>query len=221
MVAERLFTIAELELPEDIYTRARGTPWWAHVHAYAEEMKAGAKFPPILVGELDGRLIVVDGYHRVGANKELKIEYIQGIYKKYSSMAELLKDAVDANNHHGIRYTPQDKAYIAKLLEKYGLQKQEVADLVRVPVEKLGNFTVRNLDNKTLKAPLARLVREGKITEDEANEVDQSRFSTMMLDDVLVQLISYLKFGGYPWGDTKYDAYAKEIVGLMTPHIQG
>lgn len=220
-MAERLFAIADLELPEDIYTRARGSPWWAHVHAYAEEMKAGAKFPPILVGELDGRLIVVDGYHRVGAYKELKIEYIQGVYKKYTSLVDLLKDAIDANNHHGIRYTPQDKAYIAKLLQEYGLQKQEVADLVRVPVDKLNGFTIRNLDNKTLKAPLARLVREGKLTEEEAAEVDQSRFSTMMLDDVLVQLISYLEFGAYPWGDAKYDAYAKKIMGLITPHIQG
>jgi hypothetical protein len=220
-LAERLFAIADLELPEDIYTRARGSPWWAHVHAYAEEMKAGAKFPPILVGELDGRLIVVDGYHRVGAYKELKIEYIQGVYKKYTSLVDLLKDAIDANNHHGIRYTPQDKAYIAKLLQEYGLQKQEVADLVRVPVDKLNGFTIRNLDNKTLKAPLARLVREGKLTEEEAAEVDQSRFSTMMLDDVLVQLISYLEFGAYPWGDAKYDAYAKKIMGLITPHIQG
>lgn len=220
-MAERLFAIADLELPEDIYTRARGSPWWAHVHAYAEEMKAGAKFPPIFVGELDGRLIVVDGYHRVGAHKELKIEYIQGTYKKYTSLIDLLKDAVDANNHHGIRYTPQDKSYIAKLLQKYGLQKQEVADLVRVPVEKLDKFMVRNLDNKTLKAPLARLVREGKLTEEEAAEVDQSRFSTMTLDDVLVQLINYLEFGAYPWGDVKYDAYAKQIMGLITPHIQG
>jgi len=220
-LAERLFAIADLELPEDIYTRARGSPWWAHVHAYAEEMKAGAKFPPIFVGELDGRLIVVDGYHRVGAHKELKIEYIQGTYKKYTSLIDLLKDAVDANNHHGIRYTPQDKSYIAKLLQKYGLQKQEVADLVRVPVEKLDKFMVRNLDNKTLKAPLARLVREGKLTEEEAAEVDQSRFSTMTLDDVLVQLINYLEFGAYPWGDVKYDAYAKQIMGLITPHIQG
>jgi polyhydroxyalkanoate synthesis regulator phasin len=220
-MAERLFAIADLELPEDIYTRARGTPWWLNVHIYADEMKNGAKFPPILVGELDGRLIVVDGYHRVNAYKKLKIEFIQGIYKKYNSIADILRDAVEANNHHGVRYGSQDKAHITKLLQEYGLQRQEVADLMRVSVEKLDKFTVRNLDNKTLKAPLARLVREGKITEEEAAEVDQSRFSTMMLDDVLVQLISYLEFGAYPWGDAKYDAYAKRIVGLIMPHIQG
>lgn len=220
-MAERLFTIAELELPENIYTRARRSPWWAHVHAYAEEMKAGAKFPPILVGELEDRLIVTDGYHRIGAYRELGLEFIQGILKKYDSMAELLRDAVEANNHHGIRYTPQDKAHIAKLLEKQGLEKQQISELVRVPIDKLDKLTVRNLGDKTLKAPLARFVREGKLTEAEAYEVDQSRFSTMTLDDVLVQLLGYLEFGAYPWGDEKYMSYAKKIVGLMQPHLQG
>ena len=221
MVSERLFTIAELETPENIYTRARGSPWWAHVHAYAEEMKAGAKFPPIMVGEYEGRLIVVDGYHRVGACKELKIEFINGSIKKYGSIKALVEDSVRANNHHGIRYTPQDKAHIARMLEEYGLQRDAVAELVRVPVDKLEYFTVRNINGKTLKAPLARLVREGKLTLEEAAEVNQERLSTMTLDDVLVQLINFLEFGGYPWGDTKYDAYAKRIMGLMSPHIQG
>ena len=218
-MAERLFAIADLELPEDIYTRARGESWWLNVHIYADEMKNGAKFPPILVGELDGRLIVVDGYHRVNAYKKLKIEFIQGIHKKYDSIANILKDAVEANNHHGIRYGSQDKAHIAKLLLGYGIQRQDIANLINMTVDTLEKFGARNLDNKTMKAPLARLVREGKITEEEAFEVDQGRFNTMMLDDVLVQLINYLEFGAYPWGDAKYDAYAKQIVGLITPHI--
>ena len=218
-MSERLFTISELETPEDIYTRARGSPWWAHVHAYAEEMKAGAEFPPILVGEFEGRLIVVDGYHRVGASKELGLEFIKGKLKKYKSIVDLVEDSVKANNHHGIRYTPQDKAHIAKLLEEYGLEKQTISSLVRISIDKLDRFTVRNFSNGTMKAPLARLVREGKISQAEAEEVDQSRLSTMTLDDVLVQLINYLDYGAFPWGDSKYMGYAKRIVGLMVPNL--
>ena len=218
-MSERLLTISELETPEDIYTRARGSPWWAHVHAYAEEMKAGAEFPPILVGEYEDRLIVVDGYHRVGACKELGLEFIKGKLKKYKSIVDLVEDSVKANNHHGIRYTPQDKAHIAKMLEEYGLEKQTISSLVRVSVDKLDRFTVRNFSNGTMKAPLARLVREGKISQAEAEEVDQSRLSTMTLDDVLVQLINYLDYGAFPWGDSKYMGYAKRIVGLMAPNL--
>ena len=218
-MSERLFTISELETPEDIYTRARGSPWWAHVHAYAEEMKAGAEFPPILVGEFEGRLIVVDGYHRVGASKELGLEFIKGKLKKYKSIVDLVEDSVKANNHHGIRYTPQDKAHIAKLLEEYGLEKQTISSLVRISIDKLDRFTVRNFSNGTMKAPLARLVREGKISQAEAEEVDQSRLSTMTLDDVLVQLINYLDYGAFPWGDSKYMGYAKRIVGLMASNL--
>ena len=218
-MSERLLTISELETPEDIYTRARGSPWWAHVHAYAEEMKAGAEFPPILVGEYEDRLIVVDGYHRVGACKELGLEFIKGKLKKYKSIVDLVEDSVKANNHHGIRYTPQDKAHIAKMLEEYGLEKQTISSLVRVSVDKLDRFTVRNFSNGTMKAPLARLVREGKISQAEAEEVDQSRLSTMTLDDVLVQLINYLDYGAFPWGDPKYEGFARKIVGMMNPHL--
>lgn len=223
MLSERLFALNELTLPEDIYTRARGTPWWAHVHVYAEEMKAGAKFPPIIVGQLDDQLIVVDGYHRYLATKKLGIEYIQGTLKKYKSMADLLVDAVAANNHHGIRYTPQDKSHIADLLQKFGLETERISELVRIPVEKLTKFTARNITGnmgkKTLKGPLMHLVKQGKITLEEAYEVAQSRFSTMTIDDVIVQLINYLEFGAYPWKDEKYLAYATCIMSLMQPYL--
>ena len=223
MLNERIFSLSELTLPEDIYTRARGSPWWANVHVYTEEMKAGAQFPPILVGQIDDQLIVVDGYHRYLATKKLGIEYIPGTLKKYNSMADLLVDAVAANNHHGIRYTPQDKAHIADILQKHGLDPQRISELIRIPVEKLNKFTARNImgpmGQKTLKGPLMRLVRQGKITEAEAYEVVQGRFSTMTIDDVIVQLINYLEFGAYPWGDKKYLDYAIRIVSLMSPYL--
>ncbi len=222
-MSERIFSLTELTLPVDVYPRVRGEPWWANVHVYAEEMKAGAQFPPILVGGIDDQLIIVDGVHRYLATKKLGKEVIPGIFKKYESMTDLLIDAVAANNHHGIRYTPQDKAHIADLLMKHGLEPQRISELVRIPVEKLGNFTLRNIKGsmglKTLKGPLMRLVRQGKITEAEAYKVSQGRFSTMTIDDVIVQLINYMEFGVYPWGDAKYMGYANRIRDLIQPHI--
>ena len=135
-MSERLFSLSELTLPEEIYPRVRGEPWWANVHVYAEEMKAGAKFPPILVGQIDDLKIVVDGYHRYLATEKLGIEVILGKLKKYESMTDLLVDAVSANNHHGIRFTPQDKAHIANLLQKHGLEPERISELIRVPFEK-------------------------------------------------------------------------------------
>ncbi len=222
-MSERLFSLTELTLPEEIYPRVRGEPWWANVHVYAEEMKAGATFPPILVGQINDQLIVVDGYHRYLATEKLGLEVILGKLKKYESMTDLLVDAVSSNNHHGIRFTPQDKAYIAGLLQKHGLEPERISELIRVPFEKLENFTIRNLTGsmgeKTLKGPLMRLVRQGKITEEEAYAVAQGRFSTMTLDDVIVQLINYVEFGAYPWKDTKYFDYANKIMTLFQPHL--
>lgn len=218
-MSTQIFEIAELELPEDIYTRARGSPWWANVHAYAEEMKAGAEFPPIDVGEYDERFIVVDGYHRVNAYKQLKIEYISGYLKKYDNLGDLVVDSVKANNHHGVRYTPQDKAYIAGLLATYGLEQDRISELIKVPAEKLKRFTVKNLNGKTLKEPLMKLVDTGVLTMEQASLVEQSRFSTQSVEDVVVQLIGYLEFNAYPWRVDKYQQYASRIVGLMTPNL--
>jgi len=214
-----LFEVSKLELPEDIYTRARGSPWWANVYAYAQEMEAGAEFPPILVGEYEERLIVVDGYHRVNACKQLKLSHIQGTLKHYDNLAEIVKDSVKANNHHGVRYTPQDKAHIADLLAKYGLEKEQISELVKVPVDKLERFTVKNIRGKTLKEPLMKLVNDGVLTMEQAVAVDQSRFSTQSVEDVVVQLIGYMEFGAYPWGVDKYASYAQRLVDLITPNL--
>lgn len=206
---------------EGYYTRARDGPWWANVWAYAEEMRSGATFPPILVGQFEGRLIVVDGYHRVEATKRLGEELIKGTLKRYEAKADLLRAAVEANNHHGVRYTPQDKAYIAQLLAANGFEDVEISVLIGVPVDKLVNFTSRiTFVGKPLKSPLMKLVEQGKITRAEAIEVDQSRMSTPSLDDVLIQLIGYLEFNTYPWGDAKYDGYARRIVELMGAHLK-
>ena len=217
----QLITISTLELPEDIYTRARGVPWWANVHAYAEEMKAGSTFPPIDVGRYQDRLIVVDGYHRVNAHKELKLEHIQANIIDYDNLLELIKDSVKANNHHGVRYTPQDKAHIAKLLQEHGLDKQEISELVKISVDNLDRFTTKNFSGKTIKEPLMKLVRKGILTMEQAYAVEQSRFNTRTVEDVVTQLITYLEFNAYPWVIPKYVDYADKLVGLLSPNLQG
>jgi len=219
LATEKLFSIAELELPEDIYTRARGSPWWANVHAYAKEMEAGAKFPPIQVGEYQDRFIVVDGYHRVNACKQLKIKHIQGTLKHYDDLGGIVKESVKANNHHGVRYTPQDKAHIADLLTKYGVEQEQISELINVSVDKLSCFTVKNIGGKTIKEPLMKLVNDGVLTLEQAAAIDQSRFSTQSVEDVVVQLIGYMEFGAYPWGVDKYVSYAQRLVDLITLHL--
>lgn len=87
------------------------------VAEYAEAMKDGAKFPPIFVyreerkprkGKKAPDLYLADGYHRVGAAKELGLDEIEADVRE-GGFNEALKYALHANAEHGLRRTNADK----------------------------------------------------------------------------------------------------------------
>ena len=87
------------------------------VAEYAEAMKDGAKFPPIIVyreerkprkGKKAPDLYLADGYHRVGAAKELGLDEIEADVRE-GGFNEALKYALHANAEHGLRRTNADK----------------------------------------------------------------------------------------------------------------
>ena len=87
------------------------------VSDYAEAMKDGEKFPPIIVfkearkpknGKKTPDLCLADGYHRVGAARELGLEEIEAEVRE-GGFNEALKYALHANAEHGLRRTNADK----------------------------------------------------------------------------------------------------------------
>ena len=87
------------------------------VAEYAEAMKDGAKFPPIIVfkeerkprkGKKIPDLYLADGYHRVGAAKELGLDEIEAEVRE-GGFNEALSFALHANVSHGLRRTNADK----------------------------------------------------------------------------------------------------------------
>ena len=87
------------------------------VAEYAEAMKDGAKFPPVIVFKEDRKprkgkqvpnLYLADGFHRVGAAKELGHDEIEADVRE-GGFNEALKYALHANAEHGLRRTNADK----------------------------------------------------------------------------------------------------------------
>ena len=94
---------------------------------YAEAIKDGAKFPPVIVyrhaaGSASakapgGKYLLADGYHRVGAARELGLVEIEADVRE-GGYNEALRFALQANTAHGLRLTNADKSRALELAWK-------------------------------------------------------------------------------------------------------
>lgn len=80
-------------------------------------IESGGEFPPIHLGYLNNELIVVDGYHRLEATKQLQLEKISAYITAYNSEEQLKTDAINENVVHGVRLNEYDIA--SNLYELY------------------------------------------------------------------------------------------------------
>lgn len=96
---------------------------------------SGAKLPPIIVEA--GTYRLVDGRHRYEAYKHKELKTIDAIEKVYKNEADLYADAVRLNVVHG---EPLDLYTIRTAiirLTSYGYSKEEISEVVRLPVEQI------------------------------------------------------------------------------------
>jgi len=205
MSESRIYRIEELEFPVELYPRASGKTWWLHVLRYADEMRAGSQFPPILVGIFRKRKIVVDGWHRCQALKLNKEEYVTAITKNYPNFKEIFADAVRYNNHHGIMLTPRDKSRIIAKLEDMTFTPFEIGEIVKATPETLHRLSNRKVTTPRgtyyLKSPLIKLKDKGWIDDDIATKVDQSIISVQSVTQLINQLINFIDGDAFPWED--------------------
>lgn len=106
-----------------------------NVSRLAHAMKSGAKLPPVIVEIKTHRL--VDGRHRYEAHVDQKLKTIDVIEKSYKNEADLYADAVRLNIGHG---EPLDSYTIRSAiirLTTYGYSKEEISEVVRLPVEQI------------------------------------------------------------------------------------
>jgi hypothetical protein len=111
------------------------------VEEYAEAWVAGAEFPPVRVIRVDGRLLVVDGWHRTLAFRHAR----KCGYKDRTAIPcqvtngtrrDAMLAAAQANADNGLRRTNEDKRRAVRLLlqdpEWCGLSSRELAPLAGV-----------------------------------------------------------------------------------------
>lgn len=100
--------LEELRMEPD--AQARTAIRSASVEEYAEAMQDGAAFPPIDVMMVDGRAIIIDGWHRVMAAAQLGLSTIECVVVEGSTITDAQWSAAAVNQSHGLRRTNADKA---------------------------------------------------------------------------------------------------------------
>jgi len=137
--------IKEVFFDEELYPRSKYS--WQTAYDYAQSMRVGAKFPPIILALLNGKKYLVDGKHRIEACKLLKKDSIPSIVHTGWNKEKIFKEAVRANITHGRLLSPYEKRTIALKLMEFNLKQDEISELIQVPLDKLEKFIGNRLVN--------------------------------------------------------------------------
>lgn len=195
----RLIAVVRLILDTTYFPRyAEGTDWRT-VKKYKEAMEEGAKFPPIyVVVDADGRMFVIDGWHRVQAAIKASRTTILAIVDRRLPKREWLAKGYELNAKHGRALTPQDKAMAVNRLKAAGYDITAVAKLLDISVARLSEWvlarTVKGKDGQyhVLKSGLT----DQAGTSNQQNAIDQGGpIANASIRRTLDEMLAYLKAG--------------------------
>lgn len=123
--------------------------YWLTSYDYSNSLKSGAKFPPITLALHDGKLILVDGKHRLeafGSNKKKTIP--AEIYTGWN-MEKIFVESIKRNIAHGRVLSPYEKRLCIMKLREMKITNKDISKLIQIPYEKLGNFVGQRLISST------------------------------------------------------------------------
>lgn len=211
----RVLKISGLTFDKELYPRMETN--WMTAYSYSQAMRSGEVFPPIIVGSFEGKLYVVDGWHRVEAKKMLKEQYVQGIVKDYNDKKTLFLDAIKYNISHGKPLSSQEKVrLIYKLKEEMGFDVAQIIGIVKVPMDKIELFKARVLtgvDGKPIF--LKSVVARSRASDEAKRAVNQDVLGSFNVVGLLSQLIELLESGVLDVDDEAIKPLAVKILGLL------
>jgi len=120
--------LSELVLDYTVYPRTNVSE--EHVRLMVETLLSGRELPPIVACATTKR--IVDGFHRYHAYQKIKAETVPVELRVYASEVDFYKDAVALNVGHGRPLSRYELKRVVAKCEKLGLQREEVAELIRV-----------------------------------------------------------------------------------------
>jgi ParB-like chromosome segregation protein Spo0J len=215
--------LTEIHFDEELYPRS--TYNWQTSYDYAESMKVGAKFPPIILALYKNKKYLVDGKHRYEAFKLIKKKTIPAIVYTGWNNKKIFEEAVKHNIQHGRVLSPYEKRNIALKLKQWKYPAAKISDLIQVPMDKLERFIgVRLVNTLTGDLEFECVVKSGikhlaggTLSEEEFHNVQIEQKKLYIHDqiDLLNQLISLLQKGLIDRKNKKILVLLKQIKKLV------
>lgn len=166
----QILKIKEIKEKENLYPRKEYDQ--ILVRRYADEMKAGATFPPIKVTTQGKKFFLVDGKHRIGAYLINNEEIVEAIVLDELTDKEIFFEAVKSNLSHGKGLSEEDLESIKITLENFEYSESQISTLLRIPATKLKHLTAEKMerfDKPTKEISVDTNEREANITEERVN----------------------------------------------------
>ena len=142
------------------------------VSEYAELIKNGTHFPPIIVFEdITGKKHIADGWHRFKATKSAKIPEIECEIKQ-GSLRDAILFSLSANSTNGLRRTNEDKRKAVLTLlnddEWKNYSTRQIGELAGV-----SNATVSRIKNETGTSTSETIGLDGRIYKNQTTVTKQ------------------------------------------------
>ena len=188
----KIIEIKKVICDKEIYPR--NLVDWVTTYRYAKAMQSGAKFPPITVASSWGKLIVVDGFHRLESlklNKEkfIEVEVLRGLNKK-----QIFIESVRRNIGHGRQFNSQERTRIILTLEKWKVSQEVISEIIRIPTDDIQPFVAKRITRITEtqeEIPLKSIIRnlsKGDVTEEPEQDYFANRNQLQVLNTLIILL---------------------------------
>lgn len=138
-------SIDEIVIDKNYYPREK--PNWMTIYNYSQSMRTGAKFPPIVVGDVKGKYYLIDDLHRINAYRKLKLNNVRAIIVKNIDLKEVFIQSIRLNIANGETLTSYDKALCIKKLRDLDLNEMQISSIVQMPIDSIKGFMAKRIVN--------------------------------------------------------------------------
>ncbi len=140
---QKLLNIKSIKVDAELYPRNKVN--WVTTMRYFNALTAGAIFPPITVIKEGRKYLLIDGAHRLEANKTNKEQYIEAEILENLSKKEIFIESVRRNSAHGLQFSAQETAKVILKLKAMKISKKEISNIVRISVDKIEPFVTKRM----------------------------------------------------------------------------
>lgn len=150
---------------QDGGTQPRASYSFGVADSYAEDMEAGATFPPVVVFYDGTDYWLADGFHRVFAAKKIGQEAIDADVRQ-GTLEDAQWFSYSVNQAHGLRRSNEDKRRAVEAALKHprsaGMSNRELATYIGVSFEYIGRVQKDLTIDQSIVRTNARTGRDGR-----------------------------------------------------------